>query len=112
MSWTILKIVNHFVALRVSQEDEQIGLNVAEHGATTELYDLSDTMEDHILGDMTARVQVDDFTEVGLIAHQYNRVVDAVEEKQNVIEQVNAQKKSLTTKRPKLELTLNRALPN
>ena len=89
-SWVVLKVLNHLTNMRVSQAHERIGLNVAEHGATTELHGLISTMEHHIQGDFTSRVIVDDFSDAGLIATQYNRVVDAVEAKNHEVEQAHA----------------------
>lgn len=41
----MLHFVNRIMPLRVSLEDEQIGLNVAEHGASTALLDVLTAME-------------------------------------------------------------------
>jgi Amt family ammonium transporter len=95
VSWILLTAINYVKKLRVSPADERIGLNVAEHGATTELHDLFDTMEDHIHGDLSARVVVDDSTDAGLITAQYNRVVDAIEAKNDEVEQTNARMKDV-----------------
>ncbi|MEQ9068968.1 MAG: PAS domain S-box protein, partial [Gimesia chilikensis] len=65
--------------IRVSAGDEKIGLNVAEHGASTELHSLLETMIAHEKGDNTSRAEVDDFTEAGIVGYQYNRVLDAQE---------------------------------
>ncbi len=76
----IFLLINHFFPLRVTSEDERIGLNVSEHGATTELLDLLRTMDSQArTGDMSLRVPVEPFTEVGQIAEQYNRVMEALQ---------------------------------
>lgn len=67
--------------LRVSEEEEQMGLNVAEHGARTELLNLLEAMEAHRRsGDLSQRVPEEAFTEVGQVAQAYNRVIAALEE--------------------------------
>ena len=66
--------------MRVSLEDEYVGLNVSEHGATTELIDMFRTMDSQArTGDMSLRVPVEPFTEVGQIAERYNWVMDALQ---------------------------------
>lgn len=65
--------------LRVTPDEERGGLNVAEHGARTELIDLLDAMEaQRRSGDLTRRVPEEEFTEVGQIAKAYNRVIEAL----------------------------------
>jgi signal transduction histidine kinase len=67
--------------LRVSAADERIGLNVAEHGATTELLDLLVGMDEQARsGDLSRRVAVEPFTEVGQIASRYNLVMQSLED--------------------------------
>ncbi|WP_339688255.1 ammonium transporter [Gimesia maris] len=77
--WIIMKLVNHFMPIRVSVSDEKIGLNVAEHGASTELHSLLETMISHEKGNKQSRADVDNFTEAGIVGYQYNRVLDAQE---------------------------------
>ncbi|NEO82793.1 MAG: ammonium transporter [Spirulina sp. SIO3F2] len=76
----LIWLLSHFTPLRVPPEDETRGLNLSEHGAKTELYDLFQVMDYQAqTQDLTARVPVDPFTEVGHIAHRYNQVMDAME---------------------------------
>ncbi len=73
--------VDRVFPLRVSASDEQIGLNVAEHGATTELLDLLVGMDEQARsGDLSRRVAVEPFTEVGQIASRYNVVMQSLAE--------------------------------
>ncbi|QDT30591.1 ammonium transporter [Gimesia panareensis] len=72
--WVTLRVVSKFMRLRVTSEEEEMGLNMAEHGATTEMYDLLNSMEQHIQGDSTPIEDLDEYSDVGLIARQYNRV--------------------------------------
>lgn len=67
-------------SLRVSAEAEQLGLNVAEHGASTDLVELFDTLAQHeSSGDSSLRVPSDSSSNVGQLGNQFNRVMDALE---------------------------------
>ncbi len=79
--YLIFRGVDRIFPLRVSASDEHIGLNVAEHGATTELLDLLVGMDEQARsGDLARRVSVEPFTEVGQIASRYNLVMQSLEE--------------------------------
>ncbi len=79
-SYISFRVINRFLPLRVTPEDEYIGLNVSEHGATTELLDMFRIMDDQArTGDMNLRVPVEPFTEVGQIAARYNWVMEALQ---------------------------------
>lgn len=76
-----LRIINRITPLRVTPDDEHRGLNVSEHGEKSELIDLLYAMEaQRVSGDLKGRVAVEPFTEVGQIAGQYNRVIEALDE--------------------------------
>ncbi len=80
VAFLVLKGIDRIHPLRVSPEAERIGLNVSEHGAQTELQELLQTMEaQEKTRDLSVRVPVEPFTEVGQIAAGYNRVMDALE---------------------------------
>ncbi|WP_161604369.1 ammonium transporter [Roseiconus nitratireducens] len=65
--------------LRVSKRAEILGLNIAEHQATTELSDLNKEMNLHRRsGVFHRRVSPQRFVELGAIARQYNRVLQRV----------------------------------
>jgi len=75
-----LRLINRISRLRVTPDDEHQGLNVSEHGEKSELIDLLGAMETQARsGALKARVPVEPFTEVGQIAQQYNRVMEALE---------------------------------
>ncbi len=81
IGYLVLRSINRFFRFRVTPEQERIGLNVSEHGATTELLDLATAMDAQArTGDLSLRAPVEPFTEVGQIAEQYNRVMQALEE--------------------------------
>ncbi|MFP4252338.1 MAG: ammonium transporter [Guyparkeria sp.] len=80
LAWLILRGIDRWRPLRVSAEDEQVGLNVSEHGERTDLIDLLTAMERQAAdGDISRPVPVEPFTEVGLIARRYNEVIKALE---------------------------------
>ncbi|MCB0212880.1 MAG: ammonium transporter, partial [Anaerolineae bacterium] len=81
ITYIILASINRLTPLRVSAEAEHIGLNVSEHGATTDLLDLFRIMDKQSkTGDLSLRVPVEPFTEVGQIADRYNHVMEALEQ--------------------------------
>ncbi|MDO9599966.1 MAG: ammonium transporter [Azoarcus sp.] len=80
VAWLLLRGLNRILPLRVSADEEQVGLNVSEHGARTELLELLQAMElQERTGQLSVRVPVEPFTEVGQIASAYNRMMDALE---------------------------------
>ena len=79
VGYAVLYALNKLIPLRVSEEDERIGLNVAEHDASTDLVELVSEMHDHrAKGDFKMPVTVEPHTEVGQIATEYNRVLERV----------------------------------
>jgi len=97
VSFAFLWVLNRFWPIRVTALEEAQGLNVVEHRASTEIYDLYRTLEDQArTGDLSLRAPVEPFTEVGQIASQYNRVMDnlqanlvAKSEYVNILDNVN-----------------------
>lgn len=77
ITWCALTLLNRYYPLRVSEHHEHIGLNKAEHNATTELNDLIFEMQQQENNrDFSHHVHVEPFTDIGQIASQYNRVID------------------------------------
>ncbi|MGA1285514.1 MAG: ammonium transporter, partial [Prochlorothrix sp.] len=82
VTWLVLKGIDRIWPLRVSAEDEELGLNISEHGASTELYDLFQLLEQQAkTQDLSLRAPEQPFTEVGAIARRYNQVMDTLETK-------------------------------
>ena len=80
LGYILLRIINKLLPLRVTAEQERIGLNVSQHGSTTDLLDLLITMDTQAkTGDLEMRVPVEPFTEVGQIAERYNQVMEALQ---------------------------------
>ena len=80
VGWTLFAGINHVWPLRASRRAERVGLNAAEHHASTELIDLLGRMGRHRTGGDLRPVAVEPHTEVGQIAAQYNRVLDRIAE--------------------------------
>ncbi len=77
--WIAFKLIDLNMPLRVSLDDERVGLNVAEHGASTEILDLLEEMQAHRQrGQFDQKVITDPFTEIGQIASEYNHVIERV----------------------------------
>ncbi|PJF22184.1 MAG: hypothetical protein CUN56_07285 [Phototrophicales bacterium] len=79
--YIVMRFINRIHPLRVTTEQEQLGLNVSEHGATTDLLELFQVMDTQSkTGDLSLRAPVEPFTEVGQIAQRYNNVLDSLQE--------------------------------
>jgi len=80
LTYFLLSVTNKLFPLRVSPQEEKIGLNISEHRAKAEIHDLFQVMEDQAkTQDLSLRVPVEPFTEVGQIASRYNQVMDALQ---------------------------------
>lgn len=76
----LLWSINKVWPLRVPADHEHAGLNISEHGASTETHDFFRVLEEQaITGNMGLRAPVEPFTEVGQIAERYNSVLDKLE---------------------------------
>ena len=90
MGFAFLWLMNRWIPLRVTAEEEHIGLNMAEHGASTAILDLLDQMEEQRhTNDFSRHVQTEPHTEVGQIAQEYNRVLDTIKEEQQERQQLD-----------------------
>lgn len=77
----IIRRINRISPLRVSIEEEQIGLNVSEHGAKTEAFDFLRVMQaQEQTGDLSLRVPADPFSDTGVIAARYNKMMEALQQ--------------------------------
>ncbi len=81
LTYIVLFLVNKKLPLRVSLAEEQMGLNISEHQAKTEVFELFQVMEQQAkTHDLSLRAPVEPLTEVGTIAERYNQVMEALEE--------------------------------
>jgi Amt family ammonium transporter len=80
VAWLALKLIDSRSPLRVGADEEREGLNMAEHGVSTEIFDLYRAMDEQAeTGDLSLRAPVEPFTEAGQIASRYNRVMENLE---------------------------------
>ncbi len=74
----LFSLLNHWMPLRVPPEDEIIGLNVSEHGASSSLLELANAMQrvtQEGRYDVSSLVAVEHGTEVGDLARLFNALV-------------------------------------
>lgn len=81
MSFIFFKLLDRFVGLRVSPEEEEIGLNTAEHGATLGTGALQEALYDIVHGDHDLTRRLDETTgdESAEIAHLFNKFVERIQ---------------------------------
>jgi Amt family ammonium transporter len=85
-AFIMLKILNALFGLRVAEEDEIMGLNVAEHGASSSILDLANAMVKVTQADPiddSLKVDVETGTEAGDLANSFNQMIDAVQTEQS-----------------------------
>ena len=77
----LTKLANRMVTIRITAEEELIGLNVIEHNEVTELSDLVNVMKRQAkTTDLSLRAAVEPTTEAGQIAKRYNEVIQSLED--------------------------------
>ena len=79
-SYVLLKLLNYFYPLRVSPLHEELGLNIAEHNATSVEHDLISILDKQSKsGDLKVRGPQDPFTAGGVIGLYYNKLMSKLE---------------------------------
>jgi len=80
-SFVIFKLINHFYPLRVGKIDEELGLNISEHNASTDTHELLEVLTRQAKSqDYSMRAPQDPFTDTGIIGTQYNVLIDKLEQ--------------------------------
>lgn len=105
-SFIFLKLVNTVFSLRVSKEDEEKGLNVSEHGATSTLLDMAQAMQQATdTGNFSGirQVPVEPGTESGDLAQGFNRMLEVIH---SGMVKLNRQKKMLDQEKRRAEAAL------
>lgn len=92
VTYIMLKIINRFYALRVSEAKEILGLNISEHQASTSMFDLARAMNTQAQDqDFSKKIMVEPYSDASLIATYYNHVTQAFnqlnDEKEALIEE-------------------------
>lgn len=113
VAYLILSNINRIFPLRVSVESEEMGLNVSEHDAKTEVYELFQVMDRQAkTQDFSLRVPVEPYTEIGKIAHRYNQVMASLENYATRLNSLNANLERTVDKRTEELLVANVELEN
>ena len=80
-SYIIFKIINSFFPLRVGIIQEELGLNISEHNASTDTHELLEVLTIQAKSDdYSSRAPQDPFTDSGIIGTQYNVLMDKLEQ--------------------------------
>ena len=80
-SYVFFRVLNYFYPLRVSPIHEELGLNIAEHGAVSVEHDLISILDKQSKsGDLKVRVPQDPFTAGGVSGLYYNKLMSKLEE--------------------------------
>jgi Amt family ammonium transporter len=88
IAFLVETLIRVTIGIRVSPEEEAIGLNIAEHGATSSLLGLAQSMA--VVGgggqyDASLKVEVERGTEIGELTEYFNRMLDALIEQNDQI---------------------------
>lgn len=111
VTYIFIALWKKVLPLRISLEAERLGLNITEHQARTETYDLIQVMEHQAeTQDPSLRAPVEPFTEVGVIAERYNLVMDSLEQALLQSETLAAELESKVIERTKALTVANQNL--
>jgi len=89
ISIIIMKVIKQFVSARVSAEHEKIGLNIAEHGCSSNILELSNSMRKIIEDtkiDGIQKLESEIGTEIGDLTNYFNIMVDRLKKKEEIAE--------------------------
>lgn len=89
ISMLLLMFIKRFVSVRVSTEHEKIGLNIAEHGSSSNIMELSNSMRKIIEDtkiDGIQKLESELGTEIGDLTNYFNIMVDRLKEKEEIAE--------------------------
>lgn len=81
IGYIIMKSLDKIIGMRVSRDDEMIGLNISEHGASSSTLDLAQAMHRATTtGDFSeaVKVEVEIGTHIGDLSDGFNKMVDAI----------------------------------
>jgi len=80
-SYIIFKLINYVFPLRVGKIQEELGLNISEHNASTDTHELLDVLTKQAKSeDYSMRAPQDPFTDSGIIGTQYNVLMNRLEQ--------------------------------
>ncbi len=79
-SYIIFKSINYIYPLRVGKIQEELGLNISEHNASTDTHELLEVLTNQAkTEDYSLRAPQDPFTDSGIIGTQYNFLMEKLE---------------------------------
>ncbi|WP_373485266.1 ammonium transporter [Acetobacterium malicum] len=90
VSFILMTIINKFFPMRVSSSYEEIGLNIAEHGASTSIFELSNSVRniiEHKNFKNAEKIEVEFGTEIGELTDYFNSMVNDLKEKEEMAEE-------------------------
>ena len=109
-AFVIFKSVNYIFPLRVGKIQEELGLNISEHNASTDTHELLEVLTNQAkTEDYSLRAPQDPFTDSGIIGTQYNILMDRLEQSEK---QKNKWKKRVSSE---IKLAMNvqkKLMPN
>ena len=77
----LFKLINSVFPLRVGKIEEELGLNISEHNASTDTHELLEVLTKQAKSeDYSMRAPQDPFTDSGIIGTQYNVLMDRLEQ--------------------------------
>ena len=80
-SYILVFLINFFIPLRVTRVQEELGLNIVEHNASTDNFELLKILKKQMeTKDLSLRGPQDPFTDAGQIGFYYNRIMQELEE--------------------------------
>ncbi len=83
VAFILLKTLSYCMGLRVTKEDEEVGLNIAEHGASSSIFELSKSIRNIISSrkyDKAFKIRdIEHGTEGGELAVQFNHLIDSLQ---------------------------------
>ena len=80
-AFIIFKLINYIFPLRVGKIQEELGLNISEHNASTDTHELLEVLTNQAkTEDYSLRAPQDPFTDSGIIGTQYNFLMDKLEQ--------------------------------
>jgi len=81
VSYIFITIANKLKPLRVTKIQEELGLNIVEHNASTDNYELIKILKKQMeTNDLSLRGPQDPFTDAGQIGFYYNKIMHQLEE--------------------------------
>lgn len=93
-----LRLAGYWKSPRVSLDEEEAGLNVAEHQAPNEMQDLLTMIERQARSkNLSLRAPVEPYTEVGQVAERYNELMESLEGSMTSIEDLEKTRDELQT---------------